>query len=43
MTTSTRFDTALESAWLEFRTGLADLLVDGGVVAGVKSGELLLG
>ncbi|MEH3155393.1 MAG: hypothetical protein PGN29_08600 [Gordonia paraffinivorans] len=28
MTTSTRFDTALEAAWLEFRTGLADLLVD---------------
>ncbi len=28
MTTSTRFDTALEAAWLEFRTSLADLLVD---------------
>jgi hypothetical protein len=28
MTTSTRFDAALEAAWLEFRTGLADLLVD---------------
>ncbi|WP_299575117.1 hypothetical protein [uncultured Williamsia sp.] len=28
MTTSTRFDAALEAAWLDFRTGLADLLVD---------------